>query len=92
MIIPVFLNTVFAFAYYTYASNLGYTWIETEFQHAGEGTRQIFYSRFVAWYLGWPLVLLIFQVICNTTFSDASDDTNLFKNSLIYLKIYLLDF
>ena len=83
IIIPIFLNTVFAFAYYTYASNLGYTWIETEFQHAGEGTRQIFYSRFVAWYLGWPLVLLIFFFFFNTKFSDASDDSNLFKKFLI---------
>ncbi|RCK56173.1 heat shock protein [Candida viswanathii] len=82
IIIPLFLNTVFAFAYYTYASNLGYTWIEVEFEHAGEGNRQIFYSRFVAWYLGWPLVLAIFQIITNTTFTNASDDTNLFKKFL----------
>ena len=82
IIIPLYLNTVLAFAYYTYASNLGYTWIEVEFHHAGDGNRQIFYSRFVAWFLAWPVVLTIFQIISNTAFTNATDDSNLFKKFL----------
>ncbi|KGU33581.1 hypothetical protein MG7_00182 [Candida albicans P34048] len=77
--IPLFNSAVFAFAYYTYASNLGYTWILTEFNHAGTGFRQIFYAKFVAWFLGWPLVLAIFQIITNTSFTTTEDESDLLK-------------
>ncbi|EMG46845.1 HSP30 30 kDa heat shock protein [Candida maltosa Xu316] len=83
LIIPLFLNVLFAFQYYTYASNLGYTWIEAEFHHIGEGYRQIFYSKFVAWFLGWPVVLATFQIITNTAFTSTDENINLFKKFLI---------
>ncbi|KAL6453693.1 HSP30 30 kDa heat shock protein [Candida maltosa Xu316] len=79
LIIPLFTNAIFAFTYFTYASNLGYTFIEAEFHHVGTGTRQIFYAKFVGWFLGWPLVLAIFQIITNTTFTDVQNEENLFK-------------
>ena len=82
LIIPLFTNAIFAFAYYTYASNLGYTWIPAQFHHIGSGNRQIFYCKFIAWFLGWPLVLAIFQIVTNTSFSHVDENDNLFKKFL----------
>ncbi|KAI5961215.1 uncharacterized protein KGF55_004140 [Candida pseudojiufengensis] len=78
LIIPLFTNAVMAFAYYTYASNLGYTWIRTEFHHVttdrGLGVRQIFYNKYIGWFLCWPLVLTIFAIITHTRLTDDRDD------------------
>ncbi|KAK9350426.1 hypothetical protein V1505DRAFT_101864 [Lipomyces doorenjongii] len=44
--------------YFTMASNLGSTGIQTEFSHyMGGGIRQIFYARYVGWFLVSPLIL-----------------------------------
>ncbi|CAI5758927.1 unnamed protein product [Candida verbasci] len=76
--IPLFTNSVLAFAYYTYASNLGYTWIQTEFHHVttdlGYDNRQIFYLKFVAYFLAWPLVLTLFLINTNTLLSEDHED------------------
>ncbi|KAG5421952.1 HSP31 [Candida metapsilosis] len=76
--IPLFTNAVMAFAYYTYASNLGYTWIHTEFEHVstdrGLFVRQIFYTKFVGWFLCWPLVLVIFTVTTHVSLTDDRED------------------
>ena len=76
--IPLFTNAVMAFAYYTYASNLGYTWIHTECEHVstdrGLFVRQIFYTKFVGWFLCWPLVLVIFTVTTHFSLTDDRED------------------
>ncbi|RCK56175.1 heat shock protein [Candida viswanathii] len=87
LIIPLFTNAIFAFAYYTYASNLGYTWIPAQFHHVGEGNRQIFYCKFIAWFLGWPLVLAIFQIVTNTSFTHADEENNFFKKFLTLFEL-----
>ncbi|KAK9248080.1 hypothetical protein V1506DRAFT_444583, partial [Lipomyces tetrasporus] len=47
-----------ALTYFTMASNLGSTGIQTEFSHyMGGGVRQIFYARYVGWFLVSPLIL-----------------------------------
>lgn len=74
--IPLFTNAVMTYAYYTYASNLGNTGIPVEFTHAGTGVRQIFYSKFIGWFLAWPLVLAVFEVTTHTHLT-ANDDTDL---------------
>ncbi|KAK9234596.1 hypothetical protein V1525DRAFT_391293 [Lipomyces kononenkoae] len=44
--------------YFTMASNLGSTGIQTEFSHyMGGGVRQIFYARYIGWFLVSPLIL-----------------------------------
>lgn len=64
--IPFFINIVLAFAYFTYASNLGYTGIPTQFHHVttsvGYNVRQIFYSKFIAWFVAWPMVMALYEI------------------------------
>ncbi|KAI5955650.1 hypothetical protein KGF54_001152 [Candida jiufengensis] len=78
LIIPLFTNAIMAFAYYTYASNLGYTWIETEFHHVTTSrdlnVRQIFYTKYVGWFLSWPWVLTIFVIVTHTSLTDDRED------------------
>jgi bacteriorhodopsin len=67
MLIPLFLNIIFVFSYFTYASNLGNAGVPTEFFHvttsdSDTNTRQVFYSKFIAWFLGWPLVMALYEI------------------------------
>ncbi|CCH59014.1 hypothetical protein TBLA_0B01710 [Henningerozyma blattae CBS 6284] len=67
-----FLISIFEFfQYYTYASNLGWTNIQAEFR--GEdvshpvtdlypNVRQIFYAKYVAWFLCWPIQLFLMEL------------------------------
>lgn len=68
---PFLISFFMFFFYYTYASNLGWTGIQAEFNHVTvsnsitgltPGVRQIFYSRYVAWFLSWPLVLFLLEL------------------------------
>lgn len=53
-----------AFAYFTLASDLGWTGIPVEFNHIdiGDDTRQIFYARFVGWFCAWPGLLFLYEL------------------------------
>lgn len=82
---PFLISFFMFFFYFTYASNLGWTGIQAQFNHVTvnnpvtgltPGVRQIFYSRYVAWFLSWPLVLYLLElssvsttVLQNDTFS-----------------------
>lgn len=66
------------FSYYTYASNLGWAGVHSEFNHltvktsiSGEtpGFRQVFYTKFIAWVLSWP-ALIVLQELANVTSTD----------------------
>ncbi|CCD24865.1 opsin family protein NDAI_0E00490 [Naumovozyma dairenensis CBS 421] len=69
---PALLISFFQFfAYFTYASDLGWTGIEAEFNHitvktsiTGEhpGVRQIFYSKYCAWFLSYPCLLFLLEL------------------------------
>ncbi|CCC68187.1 hypothetical protein NCAS_0B01030 [Naumovozyma castellii] len=57
-----------AFGYFTYASNLGWAGIQAEFNHLhvhpsitglSPGVRQIFYAKYCAWFLSWPLLIFL---------------------------------
>lgn len=80
--LPFLVNVVMVVGYYTYASNLGYTSIAVEFDHVttseGLGVRQIFYSKFVAWFLAWPAVIFSLAVLTDT----FSSTTALFSSKL----------
>lgn len=75
---PLFTNFVMAIAYFTYASNLGYTGIKTEFNHVttseGLGYRQIFYVKYIGYFLSWPFVLYAIEVATHTL--DLSSKTS----------------
>ncbi|KAL6939629.1 hypothetical protein ACO0RG_003474 [Hanseniaspora osmophila] len=66
-LIRLWISAVMSYSYFTMASNLGYTGIQTEFHHVTTndesfgGIRQIFYSKFISWFLCYPsLILLLF--------------------------------
>lgn len=63
---PIFTNFVMAIAYFTYASNLGYAGVPVEFHHVttskGLGVRQIFYVKFIGYFLSWPFVLYAMEI------------------------------
>ncbi|KAK9332185.1 hypothetical protein V1520DRAFT_40856 [Lipomyces starkeyi] len=48
-----------ALAYFSMASNLGWTGVETEFSHYQDlGIRQVFYARYIGWFLASPLLIV----------------------------------
>lgn len=61
---PLAASAVLAYTYYTLASNLGWTGIKTEFNHIeiGDDTRQIFYARYIGWFLAFPCLLYSFEL------------------------------
>lgn len=78
---------ILSVAYFTTASNLGWTSIQAEFNHVttsdqaiSPGLRQIFYVRFIAWFLAFPLVTLNYATLfsldwSNTLFTIATQET-----------------
>jgi bacteriorhodopsin len=59
--IAAFTSLIAAIAYFTMASNLGWTGITVEWHrtngHVAGNTRQIFYVRYIEWFLTMPLIL-----------------------------------
>ncbi|CCC69062.1 hypothetical protein NCAS_0C00720 [Naumovozyma castellii] len=60
-----------SFGYFTYASNLGWAGIQAEFNHLhvdpsitglSPGVRQIFYAKYCAWFLSWPLLIFMLEL------------------------------
>ncbi|ODV96613.1 hypothetical protein PACTADRAFT_48444 [Pachysolen tannophilus NRRL Y-2460] len=54
------------------ASNLGWTAIEAEFNHVTTsdqsetpGIRQVFYARYIGWFLSWPGVLYALELVAH---------------------------
>ncbi|KAA8916272.1 hypothetical protein TRICI_001554 [Trichomonascus ciferrii] len=70
------LSAIFmAVTYFTLASNLGWTDIPVEFNHvrthvgnrAVEGIRQIFYARYVGWFLAFPAFIMSLGALAGAT-------------------------
>ncbi|KAK6465481.1 plasma membrane heat shock protein [Scheffersomyces coipomensis] len=82
---PIYIHAVLAFAYFTMASNLGYAPMTTEFNHAdinndmvvGDDIRQLFYARYIAWFVAWPMVLTTIE-LSNHIVDFNTADTDLF--------------
>ncbi|CCH59502.1 hypothetical protein TBLA_0B06820 [Henningerozyma blattae CBS 6284] len=71
MAAPFLISLFEFFQYYTYASNLGWTGIQAEFKGedvsdpvSGESPniRQIFYAKYIAWFLCWPIQLFMVEL------------------------------
>ncbi|ODQ67777.1 family A G protein-coupled receptor-like protein [Nadsonia fulvescens var. elongata DSM 6958] len=63
-----------AIAYYTMASNLGWTGIQAQYNHVNvsptsvtPGIRQIFYARYIGWFLAFPTLLINLAVFSGLT-------------------------
>lgn len=79
---PFLVSFFMFFFYFTYASDLGWTGIQAEFHHVTvdkpvtgltPGVRQIFYAKFVAWFLSWPLLLFLIELSSVSTTVQHSD-------------------
>lgn len=72
---------VMSVLYFTMASNLGWTDIQAEFNHVTlnpessqreqPGIRQIFYSRYVGWFLAFPPVFLNYATLTSVSWSTT---------------------
>ncbi|CAK7909304.1 30 kDa heat shock protein [[Candida] anglica] len=75
---PLITNFVMAIVYFTYASNLGNAGVPVEFHHVttskGLGVRQMFYVKFIGYFLCWPFVLYSIEVATHTL--DLSSKTS----------------
>jgi bacteriorhodopsin len=62
------INFFAAIAYFTMGSNLGWSAVPVEFRRSnpkvGGATRQIFYARYIDWFLTTPLLLLDLLLTC----------------------------
>lgn len=69
-IVPLFTNAIMAYCYFTYAANLGWTSTRVEFNHVltirNLGVRQVFYVKYIGWFLAWPFVLFAMEVATHT--------------------------
>lgn len=92
---PLWISLIMTFAYFTMASNLGWTGIQAEFNHASvsnssatPGIRQIFYAKYIAWFLCWPLLLYSFELATATT-DVAEEQSRSFFESLHNLLVQI---
>lgn len=75
----VFMFFVMSVLYFTMASNLGWTGTQAEFNHvtltvqaaqiASPGIRQVFYARFVGWFLAFPCFFLNLAGYCGVSWT-----------------------
>lgn len=86
-IIPTIL---IALTYFTMASNLGWTPIEAEFNHVQTddqsevpGLRQIFYARYIGWFLAFPFVILNLGFLSRTPWGQIAFN-------IIFTEIYVV--
>lgn len=66
--IAIIVLTTASISYFSMASDLGATPIQVEFR--GEGTRQIWYVRYIQWFITFPLLLLELLLATGLSLSD----------------------
>jgi len=86
----IFSLFVMSIAYFTMASNLGWTGIQAEFNHVRvspsilvPGIRQIFYARYVGWFLAFPGLIFNLAIL-----SAAPWSTTLF--SILAIDVFVV--
>ncbi|KDQ56309.1 hypothetical protein JAAARDRAFT_48226 [Jaapia argillacea MUCL 33604] len=70
--LPVVILTVASIAYFSMASDLGATPIVAEWSRLGGGTRQIWYVRYIQWFINAPLLLLEVLLTSGLSLSDIA--------------------
>jgi bacteriorhodopsin len=70
--IPILVLTTMTVAYYAMASNLGRTGVQVEFAHSGRaGLRDIFWVRWIMWFICAPLLILMLLLTTGVALSDV---------------------
>lgn len=65
------VSVITALTYFTMAANLGQTPITVEYSsHQVDGTREIFYARFIGWFLTAPIVLSAVLLLTDLHYSE----------------------
>jgi bacteriorhodopsin len=82
---PLIVATTLAYTYFTMASNLGWTGVEVEFHHEqpDQDVRQVFYARYIGWFLAWPALLYAFELNAQAQNVVSSSDLLHIVNHLI---------
>ncbi|CAL1704516.1 unnamed protein product [Somion occarium] len=65
----IIILTTASLAYFTMASDLGAAPVPVEFRDVGQ-TRQVFYARYIQWFITFPLVLLQLLLFSGLTIAD----------------------
>ncbi|TFK92409.1 family A G protein-coupled receptor-like protein [Polyporus arcularius HHB13444] len=68
--IAVIVLTTATIAYFSMASDLGATPVRPEFSRGNTGTRQIWYVRYIQWFITLPLLLLELLLATGLSISD----------------------
>ncbi|KAI0709124.1 heat shock protein 30 [Earliella scabrosa] len=68
--IAIIILTTATIAYFSMASDLGATPVAAEFSRGNTGSRQIWYVRYIQWFITLPLLLLELLLATGLTFSD----------------------
>lgn len=90
--IPLFTNAIMTYTYFTYASNLGNTGIPVEFTHVDDGVRQIFYVKFIGWFLAFPLVLASYEITTHYHLTEKDPDRDLISRLIsLFLGLFIKD-
>ncbi|KAH9946064.1 heat shock protein 30 [Epithele typhae] len=79
--IAIVVLTTGMLAYFSMASNLGSTPVQTEFR--GRGTRQIFFVRYINWLITFPLLLL--ELLLATPLSLSDIFTTIFMGIVLVI-------
>ena len=90
---PFLISVVMSVTYFTYASNLGYAGVPVEFHHVltklGLNVRQIFYVKFIGYFLSWPFVLYEIEIANNTLDVSSRTSTGETAGALIHVVVGL---
>ncbi|EIW60452.1 family A G protein-coupled receptor-like protein [Trametes versicolor FP-101664 SS1] len=68
--VAVIVLTTATIAYYSMASDLGATPVTAQFQRGGAGTRQVWFVRYIQWFITLPLLLLELLLATGLSLSD----------------------
>ncbi|KIP09605.1 hypothetical protein PHLGIDRAFT_22832 [Phlebiopsis gigantea 11061_1 CR5-6] len=79
--LAIIILSTMSISYFSMASDLGSTPISVEFR--GEGTRQIYYVRYIQWFITFPLLLL--ELLLTTGLSLSDIMTTLFMGVVMVI-------
>jgi len=71
--LAIIILTTMSISYFSMASDLGATPVAVEFRkHGGDPTRQIWYVRYIMWFITYPLLLLELLLATGLSLSDIA--------------------
>lgn len=85
-LVPLYSNAVLGFTYFVVASNLGWAGVPVEFDNIvtseGLGIRQIFYARYIGWFLAFPCTIVALELASTSVQTTYETQTSLIESIL----------